>query len=135
MIKGLYSAFIIDNNEGDLLLNKSTLNKLNLFGQIHCFRDPNQSLNFIKDIKKGKINILLTMPNLIILDEDISQMSALKFLEELSKISFRNREKPAVIMISSKADNTKIESAMDKGCSAYIIKPLTAEKLLDLLWF
>jgi len=134
MIRGLYSIMLIGNAGADHQHQKMDIKQLNFFGNIHSYNDSSEALEYLRKIKGGKAKNLIQMPHIILYDED-SEMTGLEFITEFSKIGFNNSKRPVIIILSSMADKKMIEASIDKGCSAYIKKPFTAAKLLELLWF
>lgn len=73
--------------------------------------------------------MLLTgkMPQLLVLDINMPEVSGLDFLEFLRRRS-EWKKLPIVMLSSESADNT-VDKAMELGADAYIMKPATIQEL------
>ena len=78
---------------------------------------------------RSAVQTLLTgkMPDLIILDINLPEVSGLDMLEFLR----RRREWKAlpVVMLSSEATDTIVDKALELGADSYVMKPVTIEEL------
>ncbi|MGZ9167085.1 MAG: response regulator [Anaerolineales bacterium] len=78
---------------------------------------------------RSAVQTLLTrkMPDLIILDINLPEVSGLDMLEFL-------RRRPEwkdipVVMLSSEAADTTVDKALELGADSYVMKPVTIEEL------
>jgi two-component system chemotaxis response regulator CheY len=68
-------------------------------------------------------------PKLILLDINMPGVSGLDAISEFKKLDF----KPKVVMISGEATLDRVKESLSKGASGFVVKPLTAAKLLQAI--
>jgi CheY-like chemotaxis protein/Tfp pilus assembly protein PilZ len=71
------------------------------------------------------------LPNLIILDVDISKAAGLKILNYL-KTNKTTSSIPVVMLAGDDSDKTK-DTCYEKGCDAFMVKPVRLKELHDIL--
>ena len=78
---------------------------------------------------RSAVQTLLTgkMPDLIILDINLPEVSGLDMLEFLRRRS-EWKDLP-VVMLSSEATDTIVDKALELGADSYVMKPVTIEEL------
>lgn len=134
MRAGSYSVMLVNDNEHELRMHKNIVSQLGLLIYVHSCCEPKKALELLKEINSGTSDYLQSLPGIIIVDNDMNKMTGFKFLKEFSKIPFRSKEKPAVVMVCSSLDNITIQLLVEKGSSGCLTKPLTSEKLFQLIW-
>jgi len=78
---------------------------------------------------RSAVQTLLTrkMPDLIILDINLPEVSGLDMLEFLRRRpEWKNLP---VVMLSSEAADTTVDKALELGADSYVMKPVTIEEL------
>ncbi len=78
---------------------------------------------------RSAVQTLLTrkMPDLIILDINLPEVSGLDMLEFLRRRpEWKNLP---VVMLSSEATDTVVDKALELGADSYVMKPVTIEEL------
>ena len=78
---------------------------------------------------RSAVQTLLTgkMPDLIILDINLPEVSGLDMLEFLRRRpEWKNLP---VVMLSSEATDTIVDKALELGADSYVMKPMTIEEL------
>jgi len=71
-------------------------------------------------------------PQLIILDNNMPEMTGIEFMESFNHINF-NKEQVKVVALTNSANPADEYKLKSLGIEDYITKPLTEEKLLEAL--
>lgn len=120
-----------DDDADDRLLLKEALDEVQ-FGHIVEFTEDGQDLmNYLKrrDIYTDRQNTPL--PNLILLDLNMPRKDGREALREIKSDSNLLRI-PVVVFTTSKAEEDVLRS-YDLGANSFIVKPITFEKLVDVI--
>jgi CheY-like chemotaxis protein len=107
-MKRLRHIFLIEDNAGDILLIRQTLDSMGLPIQVHVARDGDQAL-FI--LAEGHFQ-----PDLILLDLNLPKVSGSWFLE-------RSKPKVPAVVFSSSANPADIRRAVELGVKEFVQKP------------
>lgn len=107
-MKRLQHIFLIEDNAGDILLIRQTLDSLGLPIQVHVARDGDQALFMLAE---GHFQ-----PDLILLDLNLPRVSGSWFLE-------RTRPKVPVVVFSSSSNPADIRQAVELGVKEFVQKP------------
>lgn len=107
-MKRLRHIFLIEDNAGDILLIRQTLDSLGLPIQVHVARDGDQALFMLAE---GHFQ-----PDLILLDLNLPRVSGSWFLE-------RTRPKVPVVVFSSSSNPADIRQAVELGVKEFVQKP------------
>lgn len=100
--------FLIEDNAGDILLIRQTLDSLGLPIQVHVARDGDQALFMLAE---GHFQ-----PDLILLDLNLPKVSGSWFLE-------RSRPQVPVVVFSSSSNPNDIRQAVALGVKEFVQKP------------
>jgi len=89
---------------------------------------------FEADHGKAALSQLQKHPDigLLMLDWNIPEMSGIELLEAVNDKRSSDFS-PAIVMVTSENEMSKIEKAMTKGADEYIMKPFTEEILTEKL--
>jgi CheY-like chemotaxis protein len=112
-MKRIRHIFLIEDNAGDVLLIRQTLDSLDLPIQVHVARDGDQALFMLAE---GHFQ-----PDLILLDLNLPRVSGSWFLE-------RSRPKVPVVVFSSSSNPADIRRAVELGVKEYVEKPCDLEQ-------
>ena len=94
------------------------------FSQIDEARDGMEALLKVKNLPPGEKYDVIT------LDVNMPKMDGVTTLRELRQMGCRSK----IIMCTTQNDMRTIKIGMGFGIDGYILKPFTAEKLLEILW-
>lgn len=114
---------IADDDEEDLELLSEVLLQLDETIRLHMVKNGSVAMNFLKNAKEDEL------PSLIVLDYNMPNMNGAEVLEQLHKDP-RYQKVPKIIWSTSNNSNY-IKECMDKGATAYLVKPATQKKLLE----
>lgn len=107
-MKRLRHIFLIEDNAGDVLLIRQTLECLGLPIQVHVARDGDQALFMLAE---GHFQ-----PDLILLDLNLPRVSGSWFLA-------RSKPKVPVVVFSSSSNPADIRQAVELGVKEFVTKP------------
>lgn len=110
-------VLLVEDNAGDALLTRQSLNECHSPVRLHIARDGEQALQILGDRQFN--------PDVIILDLNIPRISGLSLLER-----FREREIPIVIF-SSSWNQLEIDRALQLGAREFIKKPMDIQEFTN----
>lgn len=121
---------LVDDDDVFVLLTKIAIKKTNLVDQIMVFSNGLEALMFLKE-KKHQEDAL---PEIILLDLSMPIMDGWQFLEKFSKLHPKLIKKVTIYICSSSISPRDILRAKTiNEVSDYIIKPITKDKLKDII--
>jgi len=112
----LRHIFLIEDNAGDILLIRQTLDSLDIAIQVHVARDGDQALFMLAE---GHFQ-----PDLILLDLNLPKVSGSWFLE-------RSKLKVPVVVFSSSSNPNDIRQAVQLGVKEFVQKPTDLQQYAD----
>jgi two-component system chemotaxis response regulator CheY len=99
------------------------------------FREILEPLKFIcSDAENGEVALSackVAMPDLIMLDWNMPVMDGMEFLQKLRKTP--DGDKPTIIFCTSECSMDRIQEAMAKGATDYVIKPFDKDIVVGKL--
>ena len=121
---------LIDDNGDDNFYHERVIRKNEVADTVILKQTGLDALEYLKSNKNIKEN----HPNLILLDINMPGMNGWEFIEEYIKIDKQLQSHAVVVMLST-SDNPddKIKAKFSKGVSDFKTKPLTREKLEDII--
>ena len=130
MNKQLKCIMLIDDNSDDNFYHEREIKKTNLATNVITKGDGMVALEYLKSMKDNKD----MQPDLIFLDINMPEMNGWDFLLEYNQLDKELQRRATIIMLTT-SDNS-YDQARAKGwsfVSDYIVKPLTREKLKDII--
>ena len=123
--------FLIDDDKLCNAINKKVLLKQIALAKIDIFESAQNALNELQHIVETKEE---EFPDLIFLDLNMPEMDGWQFLLSFEKLKGLSPEKCKVVILSSSINKNEIERSKNfKTVHRFISKPLTPEKILDLV--
>lgn len=128
---------LIDDDETCNYITKKMISNMKVPGHTQCFRNGKEALAFIEEncLETSDETSQATTSDLILLDISMPVMDGLEFLEELF-----NHEKLQdyankinIYMLTSSDSPVDLEKIKHYNIKGYISKPMTPDKLTDLL--
>ncbi|MBL7871386.1 MAG: response regulator [Cyclobacteriaceae bacterium] len=121
------TAFIIDDSEVDLFVQKKFIEMRKFAGQVVTFSSPVQALEILRASKAGDV------PELIFLDLNMPLLNGFEFLDRVREISTDVFGQMKVVILTSSNSSADHERAMSfNNVIRFISKPLTVQGLDDL---
>jgi CheY-like chemotaxis protein len=121
---------LVDDDDVFVFLTTKAIEQTNLVDLIKVFENGLDALNFLKENK----NNVDALPEIILLDLSMPIMNGWQFLEEYTKVNPTIGKKITIYICSSSIspDDVKRGKTISE-VSDYIIKPITKDKLIDLI--
>jgi CheY-like chemotaxis protein len=124
------SVLIVDDDYASNYLTEIILEDLSIATHINVTRNGREALNFIKDSCLDKTTYC---PELILLDINMPIMDGFEFLEEFEKLPYIQSNPIPVLLLTTSTNLKDVEKAKKFKVTGYIEKPLTEEKLMEML--
>jgi hypothetical protein len=121
---------LVDDDDVFVFLTTKAIEQTNLVDLIKVFGNGLDALNFLKENK----NNVDALPEIILLDLSMPIMNGWQFLEEYTKLNPTIGKKITIYICSSSISPDDVTRAKTiSEVSDYIIKPITKDKLIDLI--
>lgn len=121
---------LVDDDDVFVFLTTKAIEQTNLVDLIKVFGNGLDALNFLKENK----NNVDALPEIILLDLSMPIMNGWQFLEEYTKLNPTIEKKITIYICSSSISPDDVTRAKTiSEVSDYIIKPITKDKLIDLI--
>jgi CheY-like chemotaxis protein len=117
-----------DDDADDRMLAKEALEESRVLNELHFVEDGEELIEFLK--QRGKYADA-PRPGLILLDLNMPRKDGREALKEI-KADSGLRRIPVVVMTTSKAEEDIFRS-YDLGASSFITKPVTFDRLVELM--
>ncbi|MFD0990189.1 response regulator [Mariniflexile jejuense] len=128
------NVMLIDDNKLDLFVNQRILKTYHNNIRVIHYQNPLLALKYLQiSLLKNNLNHF-TRPNVLFLDINMPQCTGFEFLEKLIKQNQLEIQNLKIYILSSSTSPKDINKAkLNPICSGYINKPLTIEKLHEIL--
>ncbi|HKH43459.1 MAG TPA: response regulator [Thermoanaerobaculia bacterium] len=120
-----------EDDADDRLLVKDALEESRVLNVLHFVEDGEQLLDYLRRQGRYSDPEASPRPGLILLDLNMPRMDGREALRAI-KADPELRRIPVVVMTTSKAEEDIFRS-YDLGASSYITKPVTFERLVELM--
>lgn len=117
-----------DDDADDRMLAKEALEESRVLNELHFVEDGEELIEFLK--QRGRYADA-PRPGLILLDLNMPRKDGREALKEI-KADSELRRIPVVVMTTSKAEEDIFRS-YDLGASSFITKPVTFDRLVELM--
>ena len=120
---------LIDDDPVNNFITKRLLEKSGIAREIQAISNGMAGIQFIKEYtqKNGRY------PELILLDINMPVMDGADFMRNIKEFSPQFQEQTQVVVLTTSSDPRDVENMTNLGVKNFIAKPLTNEKLLNLL--
>jgi CheY-like chemotaxis protein len=129
MDKKFKCVLLVDDDGTTNFINYRIIYKLDIAEAIHTEVNGEKALNFLQYYSENNNN---NCPELIILDLKMPVLDGFGVLEYLQIKKFANKDKVKIIVLTTSIYSDDLNS-LKKFNVEYIVKPLTENKLLNLL--
>lgn len=129
-MKTIKNLTLIDDDDIFVFLTKKAIESTNLVEFIKVFGNGLDGINFIKE----NCDDVDSLPEVILLDLSMPIMDGWQFLDQFTKLIPKIEKKITIYICSSSISPSDILLAKkNNAVSDYIIKPVTKEKLTELI--
>lgn len=128
----LQKLLIIDDDPMTTNLHKRFIEKFEVTHQVEIANSGEEALQRIKGyIQSGNEE---EIPQLIFVDLNMPFMDGFQFLEAYQEMEFENKDSVIVSVLTSSFSRSDINRVKEYPIvSDYIVKPLTQEKMMDIM--
>jgi len=122
------NVLLVDDDETSNFMHQLLLEDLQVAGQIYVSLNGKEALDFLRT---NCLEPRLPCPELILLDINMPVMNGFEFLDKFQYLPFRQAIR--VVLLTSSVNAKDAEKASAYPVSGLVNKPLTEEKLKELL--
>ncbi|QHL86862.1 response regulator [Nibribacter ruber] len=119
---------VIDDDASSLYLIKDLLTTMGLGDKVTTTNNVPDALHILSQ-RAGTEKF----PELVLLDIRMPESDGFDFLEKLETLPLQANAAPKVVVLSYYGNRDYQNRAADLGVAAYLRKPLTREKVLDII--
>ena len=116
---------LVDDDEASNFLTQLLLKKAGVTSEVNVTANGREALAFLQQCREGQ------SPDLILLDINMPLMNGFEFLEQFQQLPVAAGTR--VVLLSSSVSDKDLEAASRFRISEFINKPLTRERLQQLL--
>lgn len=129
-MKHIKTLAIVDDDEIFVFLTKKAIEKIDLAEHVKVFGNGLDAINFLKENADHPV----FLPQIIILDLFMPIMDGWQFLEKFALLKYKFEKKIIIYVVSSSISPEDMKRAKSiNDVSDFIIKPITKEKLVDIV--
>ncbi|MFN6945237.1 MAG: response regulator [Cytophagaceae bacterium] len=128
-MKDFNCTLLVDDDEVCNYITKTLLQKTIITNGIQTVSNGLEALKFIVNYDPD----FNTCPELIFVDINMPVMDGIEFLDSFTKLEFLNKNKVKIVMLASTYNEDDIEKCKALGIKFFLHKPLTEEKLNQLV--
>ena len=132
-MKKINNILFIDDDEITCFLNKSIVEEMQIADNIFCLEDEQKALDFLKLQCSHKNAGEEACPELVFLDLNMPFLNAFEFLESLELYPEIDINRLFIVLLTSSWHSRDLEKAKNYKIKGYLNKPLTQEKLHDIV--
>ena len=125
----LRPILLVEDNPNDVELTLTALRQANLANEVIVAHDGEEALDFL--FRRGRHAHRSSIdPSVVFLDLKLPMMSGHEVLAWIR--AQRHLESLVVVVLTSSSEPSDLRRAYSLGANSYLVKPLTAQQLLDL---
>ena len=135
-MRKLKGVLLIDDNETSNFLNHRLLNRMEITENIRVFANGQYALEYLQKLNSGDYHPEdpnYFKPDLILLDVNMPVLDGFEFLEIYHQEFSTEMKQGTVIAMLSTSSHPQDTIRASEYAAPYIVKPLTAEKVKQLL--
>ncbi|HTF81240.1 MAG TPA: response regulator [Cytophagales bacterium] len=131
-MKKLSKVIIVDDNVYSNIASKKVIQLAKVFDSIQTFEDPMLAFSYIQNLYEK--NIEEEIPDLILVDLNMPEMSGWEFIRTFELLPYENTRLTDIkILTGSEDEEDKKRASALSIISAFITKPLNIEKVMSTL--
>ena len=120
-----------DDDEDDVLLTQKALRQGKLLNDLYCVRDGEELMDYLLHQGTYMDTVRAPRPGIILLDLNMPKKDGREALREI-KANPDLKDIPVVVFTTSKAEED-IYRSYKLGVNSFITKPVTFERLIDVM--
>lgn len=125
---------LIDDNEIDLFVNRKFIERTVGDVEILTFIRAKKALDFLSSLSIGTSSDYHFIPDIILLDINMPEMSGFEFLDAYSRLQNKSLTKTKIFMLSSSTNlKDRIDADRHSACQRFLSKPLSCEMVQKIL--
>jgi CheY-like chemotaxis protein len=125
------AILMAEDDPDDRLFSIEALEEAHLSNRVYFVEDGEELMDYLQCRGKYSSGKNCPIPGLILLDLNMPRKDGREALQEI-KADPRLRQIPVVVLTTSKAEEDILRS-YDLGVSGYITKPVTFERLIEIM--
>lgn len=129
-MKKLKKVFLVDDDETSNFLNTLLIRNMEITEKVEVAKNGKEALTKFLALQQFKDK---DWPELVLLDINMPVMDGFEFLEEFEKLYDHDHENIKIVMLTSSDSPKDIDKAKKYNIAGYINKPLTEEKLQNVI--
>lgn len=130
-LEDMITIHMCDDDPDDRLLFKDAIDEANMLNEISFTRDGQDLLDFLNRAGEHEDLKDKPLPDIILLDLNMPRKDGREALREIKR-NEKFKHIPIVVLTTSKQDEDILKS-YNLGANSYISKPVTFEKLVELV--
>jgi response regulator of citrate/malate metabolism len=123
-------VLLVDDDGVTNFINHRLIKKMNITDNIQSAVNGNEPLKYLKDFSLKNEN---KGPELVLLDINMPVLDGFEFLEQFQTLSFSNKENIKIVILTTSTHQKDILKISTNVHIGYINKPLTQDKLMEVL--
>ncbi|HUS35041.1 MAG TPA: response regulator [Verrucomicrobiae bacterium] len=124
------TILLVEDNEDDVFLMKRALKSAGIVNPLQVVEDGQQAVDYLSGVGTYSDRTAHPLPAVVFLDLKLPLMMGLEVLGWIRKQSFL--EDVVVVVLTSSNEPSDLKQAYRLGANSYIVKPPSADQLLDL---
>jgi CheY-like chemotaxis protein len=126
-------VLIIDDDRASLYLARITLEETGIATEVAPVQTSKEGLDFIKARCMDQHAAPEDCPDLVLLDINMPGMDGFDFLDALKLLGQKHLIRKVVVVLTSSSNPRDLEQMLAFGVRGFITKPITEEKIMQLV--
>jgi CheY-like chemotaxis protein len=128
MIK-LNSVLLVDDDVINNFINARLIKKAEMAQDLHISTNGKEAISHLTEkLEKNEL-----CPELILLDINMPVMDGFEFVDAFRKLNFSNQNEVVIVMLTTSSNPKDLEKVEALKIGDYINKPLTEDKLKNVM--
>ncbi len=133
-MKKFKCILLIDDDSINNFLNRRLLAKMDLADNIEIANNGREAIDYIDEYcKSNNASEKKCCPELILLDINMPVMNGFEFLSTFQTLDVYDHTKVKIVVLTTSSNEKDTLKIRDFGITDYITKPLTVEKIQNVL--
>ena len=130
MTKTAGAILLVEDNEDDVFLMQRALKGANISNPLYVVEDGREAVNYLAGEGQYADRVAYPIPSIVFLDLKLPMLRGHEVLAWIR--SQPQLENVIVVVLTSSNEPSDLKEAYRLGANSYVVKPPTAEQLLDL---